>query len=214
MIAMNWPSPRARWKRFLLPIVVLIALGAASATAAVIAAKRAQLRATLCLTQVRALVLDQAKWADAKDLMARFPGSGFNPDSGQCGPKECIYRLLFTNYWLEKLHLAPRVELIVGITIISDRFVSRGFSYTSYGDASEWASAVVNEDAGKPGEKPFVVYTMNAMDGRPNKLIIHFTSMASERDRESAYNVDLSCLSKIGGCRDRNRILPHSGVFP
>ena len=140
------------------------------------------------------------------------PGSTVVPEP--CSAQICmwIFADFSHNKWLEVLHLAPRIEFIPALEVQNGILIGRAFTYVSY-DGQNSAFSSVDQGNGNH-RAPFWVQALYAQDGKPNRIYIKMTPGVSPEQFASAWKVNLTCLSKLGGCPDRTQILPPGSPSP
>ena len=141
--------------------------------------------------------------------------SGF----ADCGTNQgsCVGTVYFENKWLSRFHVAPRTAFQCKFTILDNRLekiwlvmatTRRGKSTTS-----EWGAFVhfaqdtrvfANESANGSDSGSFRVAEIPSSE----LLGVVLTPKAPAEIRRSAFSFNFTCMSKIGGCKNYEQMLP------
>lgn len=182
-------------------IGVLLVLGAWLA-----AAHKTRVAAEL-LSAIKALPVGIASYEDAVLLKSRFQGvTGQN-----CGPEACSIAFIIDNRSMNRLGLAPPTRLTADLEVRNDRVtiiavrlgVQSGRNPGDEFQANLWelASGLSKDD-----------FQLSFSHGGPGfrqwRATAHITPRASRAERDLAFNLNLSCLHKFGGCKDSEQIVP------
>lgn len=125
-----------------------------------------------------------------------------------CTDEQCEVRFQRDNRWLNRLRLAPLTTLDAGVTL-SHRQTTRVFAGMfvvpgrhSSGDVAALAITDLIPD----GLEPLTIIFRGAMIER--KAFCQINSGANASQRQMAFAYDVSCLYRLGGCRDSTQLVP------
>lgn len=129
------------------------------------------------------------------------------------GAGECTGTVFFDNVWLYRLHLAPIMVFAYRFDIedykLQERWIEMIYSNDGLGERGTFvhegnSTAWPDETLRKPEEKYFRI-----SGGRPSGYLgVLITPQTPLNLRRIAYNFNFSCLSKIGGCKVYEEMLP------
>ena len=208
---MDKAGARALSRRVLIVFAIMVAIVSMAVIAAVLSARATQRRAGRFLADLTALRLGESTFDDAKRLKDRYDGFVFpvSDDPRDCTAERCGFAFRFENTWLSRLRLAVPTALFCGVTVRAGRVDGR----------SAWLAC---------DTRPFETDVM-VIEGPPNRFgppdrheelggiyhhakaghwVIKLASPANPALRQSAFAFNLGCLSRIGGCRTKEDILP------
>jgi hypothetical protein len=140
---------------------------------------------------------------------------GFDPCIS--GGANCVGRIIFENTWLYRLRLAPRTAFGCDLQIGEGRLHIRRLTMVSLkknlvGGLLDWG-VFINESTSttskdeithSPQEKFFRITTTATTE----TMGVMITPEAPPDLRRSAYVINFGCLSKIGGCKTYEEMLP------
>jgi len=153
--------------------------------------------------------------AEIEELARRNSGRVRQP----CSPALCnVDSPLIVNTLMWKAHLAQPTRFGGGVVIengvVDQMEVTLDVSRTGpIGLADVWVFPVGEERRILPGDPPFKVMIGRArcrgnnQDGERD-VIVHMTPAATPEQQKAAFDFNLSCLSRLGGCRCGAEILP------
>jgi hypothetical protein len=148
--------------------------------------------------------------SSAEDVLAITRGQGRVTDPfKECTPQhtdDCYVHVAVENQLLRSLHLAPSAGLGSLFTVKDNNLVNRYIQMVAIVKGDDLHVFVNEENAGS-NKPPFRVERSNnhTMAG------IFITSSASDELRRRLTDFNLSCLSKIGGCKTFEEMLPALG---
>jgi hypothetical protein len=161
-------------------------------------------------------LLGVATLPEAESLIAHF-GGYLEPNT--CVPTGCAYFFSFDNGWLHRLRFAPYTRLTCTLGYKDNVLVYRRVSLISGNGEShgafieEWLSAF--PEGVNPGNvlhlgEPFYIRRQSAdvAGGGRWRVFVKLTAHATPEQHRIAYDVNLRCLSRVGGCEDAQVILP------
>jgi hypothetical protein len=131
---------------------------------------------------------------------------------------ECVLVIRLDNRWLAKLRLAPPTTFAVEFTTSRGRVFRMGAGIVVRRQEPQdvqylWAAGVT-EQLFRPetAAEPFVcIHKLRNMYGKVTLPLVQFylDERATPDQRKSAYSsLNLSCLDKLGGCRDAEALAP------
>ena len=184
-----------------------------SISASVIQRRR---RAESFLAEESTFQLRVTSLTQIEQLAARYDGH-IQPDT--CDQHGCAYFFTFDNGWLHRLHLAPYTRLTCTLGSVDRVLGYRRLSLTSGNGPShgafieEWRSSF--PEGINPGNvlhlnEPFYIRRQAAdvTGGRRWRVFVKLTADATPEQHRITYDLNLECLSRIGGCEDAQQILP------
>jgi hypothetical protein len=127
------------------------------------------------------------------------------PHDSPCTDEHCEIGFSFDNQWLARIHMAPGTVFGARITATSGKISSISIGL----DTPPAYFTNVKEVAGQADSTPYKLTGRRATSGSAQfSLNVELTAAVSEGIRRSAYNFNLSCLTKVGGCNDARQMLP------
>jgi hypothetical protein len=196
-------------------LVLLFFAGAAVFGGAWVQTLPQRARAQSFLRDVSKLEVGKSTFEDAK-LVARKDGGipwWVSDDSMQCTYERCVFRFVFENKPLTSTRLVPYVGLIAMLTIKNGIVVGREISYAR-NDRSAVFHYEVNEAAFSDGadetrkHSPGLIRASVDRDGVPSGVWVYLDPSSQADQRQRAYALDVSCLSRIFGCSSPSAIFP------
>lgn len=161
------------------------------------------------LRQATSLPLHIATMTQVQAVVMRYGG---HPESSACSTKECEYFFSFDNDWLYRLHLAPHTRLTCTLGV-SDGILAYRRVFLTSGNTSAVSGAFIEEQTSLPKgvPEPFSVSRQWEGSGERWRVHVEMTADATADQHRIAYGLNLKCLSKLGGCRDAQQLLPTVG---
>jgi hypothetical protein len=168
-------------------------------------------RAEAFLAGATALQLRSATLQQVQRLSVTY-GGHIEPTT--CDPQGCAYTFRFDNGWLHRLRLAPLTLLTCTLGLAGNTLVYRRVFLTTTGKGLD-SGAFVQEWVSYPEglqvfKKSFDVRPQFLGESAEIKWRVHvnLTADATTEQHRIAYGLNLRCLSRIGGCRDAQQLLP------
>lgn len=156
------------------------------------------------LSDARNLRVGQSTYEDVLRIRAKYRSRSLN-DLGSCDQNSCETGFSGGNKWLYHLGLVPGAVFIGGLTVRQGVLVKISATYA----CNPGYDANTEETVGGSPVSAYEVRHKQAVSALVYKSIwVHITSAATPAQRERAYAYNLSCLTKLGGCKDANEILP------
>jgi len=192
---------------------VSLALAAGGVFAALRAARRTASEAGRFVKDFIALEPGRSTFDDAVRVAKAYQNrwEGIPTDQGLpsgCNWGRCDLAFIFENSWLHHLRLAPPTALYASVHISEGVVTSHYVLFGSAGEKMPFFEVMVTESRTVPPGEARRVRTLKRNTWQE---VIELTPDATVSQREQAYAFNLSCLSKIGGCRTRDELLlPHS----
>lgn len=168
-----------------------------------------------------------AAFEDARNLSEKYGGHAVGhgldapltpedyPANFGCNKSGCRFNIKISNTPLFQLHLAPRTELNAGLQVERGRVtrVTVGLTSLKKEKAAEFELAVdVIDEFCYPcydGQQPYSAhFGWDYRSQRPVGLTVRLTPASTPAQRHSAYDLNLACLTKFGGCKDARALLP------
>ena len=189
-------------RRVLIAVGLVFTLVTMAIVAADLSARRTRRIAEKFLTEFTALKIGESTFEDARMLADRFNGQAYPVNGSETGsPPDLQYAFGFENTWLHRLHIAVPTILLANVTVGNGRVTGRGFRYGSVTPSRDSEFGVSD---GRGEGPPFEIRHYR---GR-GYWMIYLTPAASPEQRRLAYALNLECLSKLGGCKLKQELLP------
>lgn len=163
-------------------------------------------RAKAFLREASALQLRVSTLTQVQQLVSRYGGLA---EPGTCDLRGCSYFFSFDNGWLRRLHLAPQTRFSCTLGVSGGVLDYRRVFLTS-GNTSAVFGAFVEEQLSPPKgiSEPFYISRQWEKSGERWRVHVAVTPDATAEERRIAYALNLNCLSKLGGCKDAQQLLP------
>jgi hypothetical protein len=164
-----------------------------------------------------------ATFEDARNLSGKYGGHavghGLNapltpadyPDG--CNKARSRFNIEVSNTPLFQLHLAPRTGFFASLAVESNRVTRVAVGLMSQGKAKEEDIELIVDVADEfcypcyEGQQPYLRH-FSWDHNCPSGLMIQLTSASTPAQRHSAYDLNLACLTKLGGCKDSRSFSP------
>ena len=167
-------------------------------------AYRARANGDEFLSDVRKLRVGQSTYDDVLKIQANYKSRSSVQGNG-CDRNLCILSFSFENRWLYHFGLVPGARFTGSLAV--RRGILAGVSL--YLVSNPRYDAKTEETPADPNVSPYDVGGRKFSTRQAYSYIwAHITSAASEDQREKAYAFNLACLTKWGGCKDSNELLP------
>ncbi|MGH9475208.1 MAG: hypothetical protein ACRD1C_02625 [Terriglobales bacterium] len=169
--------------------------------------------ATRLLRQLRVVEVNRTSFHQVEALAAQYS------PAAACVGDNCLFQ--FQNLWLHWLRLAPRTEFTVmlrragssddpggGRVGVLDMamLVSQDMSATNA--ANDIASALMFDEMSEQGVPSYRATINFNNGGQPGRTVVRLSPRAKASQRRQARGFNLSCLTRIGGCRTSRQLLP------
>ena len=179
----------------LLSLLLICALGKAY---------RARAKGNAFLSDVRQLRVGQSTYDDVLRIKTKYEGRPWSEDKA-CDRDQCIVNFSFDNKWLYHFGLVPGTMFIGGLTVRQGTLVRIDLALQS----NPTFDAMMEEISAEPNVLAYEVGGKQLIS-RPAYTYVwaHITSAASQDERQKVYAFNLKCLTKWGGCKDSNELLP------
>jgi len=129
-----------------------------------------------------------------------------------CDSESCQYEFLFTNTVISKLHLAPRADIAVYLTLVRGTLDFIAIQYTSRVFKADSPIVWVQEDfCADRSDITCDYFALNphGRDVAPSwNGIVEFGQLAPDGKKRAALALNLECLTAYHGCRDISELLP------
>jgi hypothetical protein len=189
--------------------IVLTTFGAATILllillACALVAYHARAMAHGFLSDVRNLRIGQSTLDDVLRIRTNYE-SRSTVESNGCDQILCILDFAFDNRWLFHFGLAPGSMFTGSLTVRRGMLVRVRISLLSNPQndaATEEVPAAPDLSAYEVGGKKF------NLSHTYSYVWVRITSAATSDERQKAYAFNLACLTKWGGCKDSNELLP------
>lgn len=178
-----------------------------------------RLKAGWILNELKTEHWSSVSFEKAQEISKRYGGrSGtFGRQGVPCRADSCRFDISVSNFPMDYLHLAPKTAFYVSIHVRNDRVTavtSDLLSTILSGSPPESAplGANVVEDIGPTGPSTPGFRSTLSMDNVAGASTINVTlnASATAEEKSAAYDFNLSCLTKIGGCKHAGEFLPQA----
>jgi hypothetical protein len=207
-IELNAKLPSDDWQRGKAKTILIIALLAViTGTLAIFEQTiRSTRHARAFLQDASSLRLRVTTSDEVGQLALRFGG---RTESSTCGWDGCSYFFSFDNRWLRRLRLAPYVTFTCTLGI-ADGVLKYRRMILSSGNTSASSGAFIEERLSPIGgiTQPFYIARQWEGSGKRWRVHVELTPEATVEEHKMAYALNLTCLSRIGGCKDAQQLLP------
>jgi len=157
--------------------------------------------AKIFLREAVALRLRESTQDQVQALVQRFNGHVEPRSSDSMGYS---YVVIFENTWLRYLRLAPLTRLSITLGTSDGVLVYRRVFLTSSD-----SGALVEEWLSWPGYLPGAPFHISgSSSGERYRVFVDLTPDASPAQHTAAYDLNVNCLSKIGGCVKPEQLIP------
>jgi len=191
-------------RNLVMVLVALVCLACVGVVAAIASAWLAQRDAKRCLHDVLMLRVGESSFQDVM-RMARPYASHRLTYPPACGPEECELTFTFQNKWPAKLRLAPLVGLMIKVVVSKGTMQSLGANLLEYDDSQLMFEARVSESSKEAMNVP-EAFRFACPD--PSGVFVSLTPNATMEERQRAFDFNLDCLSKLGGCNGASEYVP------
>jgi hypothetical protein len=184
-------------------IVTLAVVCTAILSAATMNTKR---EAQALLSELQAISIGSASFDEVQRIASRFRSrttEGVQP----CSPDECDLRISFENSWLRRLHLATPTTFGVVLLVRNGRLYYVNAAMTLYSGDQVISASTTLSDEGR-GQSAYRIVAKRGVGNQPWQAIVHLTPNATLDERRAGFSFNLSCLDKLGGCKDSSDLLP------
>jgi hypothetical protein len=130
----------------------------------------------------------------------------------QCRDNACESQFLVRDRFLSTLHLAPRTELRVWMLVDQSRADFFALEYTSFIFRHESLVLHVQEDF--CGDRADIACDHFALNPHGRNVgpawngIVEFGQLATKRQKDAAWDINLNCLIAADGCADLADLIP------
>ena len=176
-----------------------------------------RVKAERILNEVRNEHWASVNFERAREISERYRGHPgvFGRQGLPCNENSCRFDIAVSNFPMDYLHLAPKTGFYVSINIQNDRVTAVGCDLLSIilgGSPPEPAplGAHVVEDIGETAAPGFrSSLNTDAVAGAAT-INVALNASATAEERRTAYDFNLSCLTKLGGCKYAGDFLPQA----
>ena len=201
---METPEKMSRKMLIIIPVCVVAFLSVLLACA-LVQAFEARADCNAFLSDIRNLRVGESTYDDVVRIHATYRNRS-SVEGNTCERNLCILDFSFENIWLYHSGLVPGARFVGSLTIRNGVLVKVNLTLSSNpgydATTTEETSDNLNVKAYEVGGRKF------QSDQRYSYVWAHITSAASEEQRRAAYAFNLACLTRFGGCKDANEILP------
>jgi hypothetical protein len=176
-----------------------------------------RMKAGRLLNEVRAERWSSVNFEKAKEISERYGGHPgiFGRQGVPCSVNTCRFDIAVSNFPMNYLHLAPKTAFYVSLHLQMDRVtaVSSDLLSTVIGGSPPQPAplgATVVEDIGETASPGFrSTLNTDAVAGA-STISVALNASATSEERRTAYDFDLGCLTKLGGCKHAGDFLPRA----
>jgi hypothetical protein len=134
-------------------------------------------------------------------------GPGCSQSSEHCDQDSCELIFRFDNSPLWQLRAAPLTHLGGSVTLHRNVIDYETVVYRVSCGRELWSGADIAQFPASQAEAPFQS-SVGPAGGKPPFLRVRMTSAASPEQRSKAFDLNLSCLSRLGGCSGASELAP------
>lgn len=175
------------------------------------------------LNEVRVERWSSVNFKKAKEISERYGGHPgvFGRQGVPCNANGCRFDIVISNSPMNHLHLAPETAFSVSIHVQNDHVITVSSDLLSIilvGSPPQPAplGAHVGEQIAHtvPSEPGFVwTHSANSVTGA-STVNVALNASATAAQRREAYDFNLGCLTKFGGCKEPFDFLPRASGWP
>lgn len=193
----------SRHKKIYAGIIALVVACGAILTAATV---RTRSEAQAFLSELEVIELGPSGYGQVQALATRFR-SHVAQETKPCTSSDCSLTVRFDNTWLRRLHIATWTTFGTTLLVRDGRlyYVSTGMTLYS---RERVVSAETDFSEEDHGWEPYRAITKRWGDNQPWQSVVRLTPQATLSERKAAFSFNLTCLDKLGGCRDSSDLLP------
>jgi hypothetical protein len=129
-----------------------------------------------------------------------------------CDRDFCQYQFLFTNGVISKLHIAPRAEIRMYVSIYAGNLSDINVQYTSAVFKADSPIVSVQEDfCGNRTDiscEHFAINPHGRDVGQTWNGDVEFGQKATREQKRAAWALNLHCVTALRGCKDIGQLLP------
>ncbi len=148
------------------------------------------------------LKVDRSTVGDVLALVMVSGGTSYGFESCIKGQGGCIGTIYFENRLLRYLHVAPRTAFGARFGIEESKLTNIWFMMVSISGNYDWEAFVDEGDHPWDGKS----FTFKTFSG--SRFGVLMSPDAPNDIRKLAYNFNFDCLTKIGGCKTHQEMLP------
>jgi hypothetical protein len=179
--------------------VIIVAL-------AFVFARHEQSKARAFVAELETVTVGSADIRTMRELFAKCGSSCIQSSEG-CDEDRCELIFKFENYPLWRLRLAPFTHFGGTVTLHKNVIDYAAFAYR-VSCSRELSSGVnISQFRASQAESPFEM-SVHPLAGKPPFMTVRMTASASTEQRVRAFDLNLSCLSRIGGCSGASELAP------
>ena len=151
------------------------------------------------------LRVDRSTVGDVLALVKSSGGTTYGFESCITGQGGCIGTIYFENRLLRYMHMAPRTAFSAPFGIEQSKLTNIWFMMYSTSGNDEWEAFV--DEGDHPWDGKSFTFRRQMFSGPLNFGILMSPDTPTDI-RKLAYNFNFSCLTRIGGCRTQEEMLP------
>lgn len=180
---------------------------------------RKRVEAGRILNEVRNERWSSVNFEKAREISERYGGHPgiFGRDNASCAASSCRFDIAVSNFPMDYLHLAPKTGFYVSIHLQNNRVttISSDLLSTIIGGSPPQPAplgATVVEDIGETGISAPGFRSAVSTDrvAGASTINVALNASATAAERRTAYDFNLSCLTKLGGCKYAGDFLPRA----
>ncbi|HUA14932.1 MAG TPA: hypothetical protein VMG31_06520 [Verrucomicrobiae bacterium] len=179
------------------------------------------MKAGRILNEIRAERWSSVNFEKAKEISEKYGGHPglFGREGLPCNADSCRFDIVVSNFPMDYLHLAPKTSFDVSIhvqsnrvTAVSSDLLSRILGGSPAGPAPLGADVVENIGQTDPSAPAFLWNINTDTVAGASTINVALNPSATAEQRRAAYNFNLGCLTKLGGCKSPGDFLPRRAV--
>ncbi len=198
------------WLGFVLIVVFLVV---------VLSVSWKHIKAGRILNEIRNERWSSVNFEEAREISETYGGHPgvFGRHGIPCNADSCRFDIAVSNFPMDFLHLAPKTSFDVSIhvqsgrvTAVSSDLLSRILGGSPPEPAPLGANVVENIEQTDPSAPAFLWNINTDIVAGASTINVAINPSATAEQRRAAYDFNLSCLTKLGGCKDARDFLPRA----
>jgi hypothetical protein len=186
-------------------LIILVVLVIAVASVLIVASRQQRL-ARAFMAELQTVQVGSGDVKVMRELRDKC-GPGCSQSGGHCDEDSCELIFGFDNSPFWQLRAAPMTHLGGSVALHKNVIDYEAVVYRVSCGGQLWSGANITQFPASQTETPFQL-SVGPAGGRPPFLTVRMTSAASAEERTRAFDLNLLCLSRIGGCSGVSELAP------
>lgn len=158
------------------------------------------------LGDLKSLRIGVSSFAEIQRLREVYPSVWKKADCNS--DQDCAFDFAIENTWLRRLHLVPWTRLQGTLYTNKGILMRMGVIFESRVRDFGFGAVVMEAPDDIQDHKSYVVSHRRDPRGFPETVSVYLTPAATATARQQAYDFNLECLARFGGCKDSSELLP------